>query len=83
MPTFQVCNKLRILIPVPFLTEREGAMVLAHSLRDHGTKAKLVVIVTLDSLKSSSIDELKVFFCFKLEANLNQPQGGPINMIFT
>lgn len=35
-------------------------MVLAHSLRDHGTKAKLVVLVTQDSLNPSTIDELKV-----------------------
>jgi hypothetical protein len=37
-----------------------GAMVLAHSLRDNGTKAKLVVLVTLDTLQLSTIDELKV-----------------------
>ncbi|EGE80080.1 glycosyl transferase family 8 protein [Blastomyces dermatitidis ATCC 18188] len=39
-----------------------GAMVLAHSLRDTGSKAKLVVLVTLDSLKSSTIDELKTIY---------------------
>ena len=37
-----------------------GAMVLAHSLRDHGAKAKIVVLVTLDSLQPSTVDELKV-----------------------
>ncbi|KAK2758096.1 glycogenin glucosyltransferase [Emmonsiellopsis sp. PD_33] len=39
-----------------------GAMVLAHSLRDHGTKAKLAVLVTLDSLKTSTIDELRTIY---------------------
>ncbi|KLJ10342.1 hypothetical protein EMPG_14251 [Blastomyces silverae] len=39
-----------------------GAMVLAHSLRDTGSKAKLVVLVTLDSLKPSTIDELKTIY---------------------
>ncbi|PGH08362.1 hypothetical protein GX51_01188 [Blastomyces parvus] len=37
-------------------------MVLAHSLRDTGSRAKLVVLVTLDSLKSSTIDELKTIY---------------------
>lgn len=35
-------------------------MVLAHSLRDNGTKAKIVALVTLDRLQPSTIDELKV-----------------------
>ncbi|KAL1961333.1 hypothetical protein VTO42DRAFT_61 [Malbranchea cinnamomea] len=39
-----------------------GAMVLAHSLRDHGTKAKLVALVTLDSLEPSTVDELKTIY---------------------
>ncbi|KKZ58481.1 hypothetical protein EMCG_00972 [[Emmonsia] crescens] len=39
-----------------------GAMVLAHSLRDNGSKAKLAVLVTLDSLKVSTIDELKTIY---------------------
>ncbi|OAX80808.1 hypothetical protein ACJ72_04851 [Emergomyces africanus] len=39
-----------------------GAMVLAHSLRDNGSKVKLVVLVTLDSLKRSTIDELKTIY---------------------
>ncbi|KAI1987662.1 glycogenin glucosyltransferase [Ophidiomyces ophidiicola] len=36
-----------------------GAMVLAHSLRDNGTKAKIVVLVTLETLEVSTIQELK------------------------
>ena len=35
-------------------------MVLAHSLRDNGSKKELAVLVTLDSVSSSTIDELKV-----------------------
>ena len=35
-------------------------MVLAHSLRDNGTKKQLAVLVTLDSLQASTIEELKV-----------------------
>ena len=37
-----------------------GAMVLAHSLKDNGTKKQLAALVTLDTLQSSTIDELKV-----------------------
>ncbi|KAG5296934.1 glycogenin [Histoplasma ohiense] len=39
-----------------------GAMVLAHSLRDSGSKAKLVVLVSLDSLKPSTLGELKAIY---------------------
>ncbi|CAG8888182.1 unnamed protein product [Penicillium egyptiacum] len=35
-----------------------GAMVLAHSLRDNGTRARLVALFTPDRLQSSTIDEL-------------------------
>lgn len=35
-------------------------MVLAHSLRDNGTKGRLAVLVTLDNLQPGIIDELKV-----------------------
>lgn len=35
-------------------------MVLGHSLRDHETKKQLVAFVTLDSLQTSTLDELKV-----------------------
>lgn len=35
-------------------------MVLAHSLRDNGTKKQLAVLVTLDTLSASTIGELKV-----------------------
>ncbi|KMU79563.1 glycogenin-2 [Coccidioides immitis RMSCC 3703] len=39
-----------------------GAMVLAHSLRDNGTRAKIVVLVTPDSLQASTIEELKSLY---------------------
>lgn len=35
-------------------------MVLAHSLRDNGTKKQLAILVTLDSLSASTLEELKV-----------------------
>lgn len=35
-------------------------MVLAHSLRDNGTTKKLAILVTLDSLSASTLEELKV-----------------------
>ncbi|KAL6713365.1 glycogenin glucosyltransferase [Lecanora helva] len=34
-------------------------MVLAHSLRDNGTKKQLAALVTLDSIQASNIEELK------------------------
>ncbi|KAJ5774371.1 hypothetical protein N7457_009267 [Penicillium paradoxum] len=37
-------------------------MVLAHSLRDNGTKARLVAMFTPDRLQSSTIDELKTVY---------------------
>ena len=37
-------------------------MVLAHSLRDNGTKGKIVALVTIDSLHTSTVEELKVLF---------------------
>ncbi|KAK2736145.1 capsule-associated protein CAP1 [Myotisia sp. PD_48] len=39
-----------------------GAMVLAHSLRDSNTQGKLVVLVTLDVLRPSTINELKTVY---------------------
>lgn len=36
-------------------------MVLAHSLRDNGTKKQLAILVTLDSLSASTLEELKVY----------------------
>ncbi|KAI2719056.1 CAZyme family GT8 [Penicillium roqueforti] len=39
-----------------------GAMVLAHSLRDNGTKAKLVALFTPDRLQSTTIDELRTVY---------------------
>ena len=35
-------------------------MVLAHSLRDNNTKKQLAILVTLDSLSASTLEELKV-----------------------
>ena len=36
-----------------------GAMVLAHSLRDSGTRKQLAILVTMDSIAGSTIEELK------------------------
>lgn len=37
-----------------------GAIVLAHSLRNHGAKRQLGVLVTLDTVSAASIEQLKV-----------------------
>lgn len=37
-----------------------GAAVLAHSLRDCGTSKKLAALVTVDTLRMSTLMELKV-----------------------
>ena len=47
------CNKI-------YTHLNAGAMVLAHSLRDNGTSKQLAVLVTMNSLSASTIDELKV-----------------------
>ncbi|KAI9045713.1 glycogenin [Aspergillus affinis] len=39
-----------------------GAVVLAHSLRDTGTNAKLVVLYTPDSLQPATIQELRTIY---------------------
>ncbi|KAL5357913.1 nucleotide-diphospho-sugar transferase [Aspergillus floccosus] len=39
-----------------------GAVVLAHSLRDNGTKAKLVVLYTPDTLQPATINELQTVY---------------------
>ncbi|KAJ5084593.1 hypothetical protein NUU61_009172 [Penicillium alfredii] len=39
-----------------------GAVVLAHSLRDNGTKAKLVALITPDTLQSATIGELRTVY---------------------
>ena len=66
MPTCQVRStgpklfqKLQISYSSP------GAMVLARSLRDNGTKKQLAIMVTLDTLRASTINELQVksLFC--------------------
>lgn len=36
-------------------------MVLGHSLRDRGAKAKLVVLVTIDRVSPEAVSELKVW----------------------
>lgn len=35
-------------------------MVLAHSLKDNGTRKRLAVLVTLDTLAASTVEELEV-----------------------
>ena len=35
-------------------------MVLAHSLRDNGTRKQLAILITLDSLSASTLEELRV-----------------------
>ena len=47
-----------------------GAMVLAHSLRDSGTKKQLVALVTLDSISANAVEALKVWFLYNLAASL-------------
>ncbi|EEP77180.1 hypothetical protein UREG_02029 [Uncinocarpus reesii 1704] len=39
-----------------------GAMVLARSLRDHGTQAKIVALITPESLQAQTIEELKCVY---------------------
>ncbi|CAI6333696.1 unnamed protein product [Periconia digitata] len=39
-----------------------GAIVLAHSLRDAGTKKKLAALITLDTLSSDTITELRPLY---------------------
>ena len=53
-------SKQRMLCPLHFAHIRPGAMVLAHSLRDNGTEKQLAVLVNMDTLQPSAIDELKV-----------------------
>jgi hypothetical protein len=47
-------NAFQLIVNLP------GAVVLAHSLRDNGTKAKLVVLYTPDTLQPATIHELQV-----------------------
>ncbi|KAJ5625541.1 hypothetical protein N7510_001850 [Penicillium lagena] len=39
-----------------------GAMVLAHSLRDNGTKAKLVALFTPNTLQTATVNELRTVY---------------------
>ncbi|KAF2275105.1 nucleotide-diphospho-sugar transferase [Westerdykella ornata] len=41
-----------------------GAAVLAHSLRDAGTKKKLAVLVTLDTLSADTVEKLRTLYDF-------------------
>lgn len=54
------CEALRKLSRSILLTVTSGAAVLAHSLRDGGSKKKLACLITLDTLSADSISELKV-----------------------
>ncbi|KAG2418304.1 hypothetical protein HFD88_001405 [Aspergillus terreus] len=49
-------NAFQLIVNLP------GAVVLAHSLRDNGTKAKLVVLYTPDTLQSATIHELQTVY---------------------
>lgn len=42
-----------------FADHSTGAVVLAHSLRDCGTRKKLAVLVTLDSLLRETVKQLE------------------------
>ena len=44
-------------------------MVLAHSLRDNGTRKQLAALVTLDTLSASTIGELKVHILLQIRAS--------------
>ncbi|KAJ5219097.1 uncharacterized protein N7498_001196 [Penicillium cinerascens] len=39
-----------------------GAMILAHSLRDNGTKARLVALFTPDTLQTATVNELRTVY---------------------
>ncbi|GES60837.1 putative capsule-associated protein CAP1 [Aspergillus terreus] len=49
-------NAFQLIVNLP------GAVVLAHSLRDNGTKAKLVVLYTPDTLQPATIHELQTVY---------------------
>lgn len=58
MAMFQACQSDSTQHPL--LTGHVGAAILAHSLRDAGTTKKLAAMVTLESVSSAAITELKV-----------------------
>ncbi|THV96356.1 nucleotide-diphospho-sugar transferase [Aureobasidium pullulans] len=69
-----------------------GAAVLAHSLRDNGTKKKLAVLVTPDSLRASTLTELKSLYDYVIPverisspnlANLHLMNRGDLRDAFT
>ncbi|KAG5983151.1 hypothetical protein E4U55_000700 [Claviceps digitariae] len=64
-PTSAACEQLyaTMLLSDSYLP---GALVLGHSLRDAGTKRKMAVLVTLDTLSASSISQLKAVYDYIL-----------------
>jgi len=69
-----------------------GAAVLAHSLRDNGTKKKLAVLITPDTLRSATITELKSLYDYVIAveritspnlANLHLMGRGDLRDAFT
>ncbi|KAK5662812.1 hypothetical protein OQA88_6223 [Cercophora sp. LCS_1] len=54
-----VASAIALLLTDTYLP---GALVLAHSLRDAGTKKKLAILVTLDTVSAEVITQLKVVY---------------------
>ena len=53
------------------LTKETGAVVLAHSLRENGTTAKLAVLYTPETLQVETIAQLEVLTSPSLHQKLN------------
>ncbi|PNS16017.1 Glycogenin-1 [Sphaceloma murrayae] len=56
-----------------------GAAVLAHSLRDSGTTKKLAVLVTLQSLRADTIEELRSLYDYVIPVD-RIPNPNPANL---
>ncbi|KAF2225246.1 nucleotide-diphospho-sugar transferase [Elsinoe ampelina] len=56
-----------------------GAAVLAHSLRDSGTKKKLAALVTLETLRADTIEELKSLYDYVIPVD-RIPNPNPANL---
>ncbi|KAJ5915058.1 hypothetical protein N7454_011170 [Penicillium verhagenii] len=56
-----------------------GAMVLAHSLRDNGTTAKLVALFTPNTLRSETVNELRTVYDELIPVN-SIVNGTPANL---
>ncbi|KAF4549352.1 Glycogenin-like protein [Elsinoe fawcettii] len=56
-----------------------GAAVLAHSLRDSGTKKKLAALVTLQTLRADTIEELKSLYDYVIPVD-RIPNPNPANL---